>query len=368
MPVEKPAHVTHRARTSKGAMLSFAIMCRSRPVPVGLIFNPNWWFRNYGISFEQPFYLDRRQRIQNDVSMRRALYERFGLGEPDPQPRPVIGSMHIAGGFVLPALFGVPIRFLENQAAWPLPLNLSREQILALRPPDIERTWPMNQIIADMDALEKEFGYVIGDLNTAGLINTGLELRGQELFIDMLEAPDVVEHLFSVIAQTQASVARYIQSRTGSSSVAVNCSISAVDPRIYLHSNCSVQMISPQLYQRALLTHECRLAEELRPYGIHHCGKNLHLYATAYASTRAVFYDVGWGSNVAKCSQLLPDAFLNLRLSPVRMLQEPAAAICADVSELLAAAGRRENVGICCINMDHGTPDENVNAVLSVAR
>jgi hypothetical protein len=64
---------------------------------------------------------------------------------------------------------------------------------------------------------------------------------------------------------------------------------------------------------------------------------------------------------------LLPDVFLNLRLSPVRMLQETAAEIREDVSALLAAAGRREKVGICCINMDYGTPDENVNAVLSSA-
>jgi hypothetical protein len=39
--------------------------------------------------------------------MRKALYERFGLGQPDPKPRPVIGSRHITGGFVVPALLGV---------------------------------------------------------------------------------------------------------------------------------------------------------------------------------------------------------------------------------------------------------------------
>ena len=340
----------------------------SERVPVGLIFSPNWWFRNYGISFEEPFYLDRRQRIQNDVTMRRALYERFGLGEPDPEPRPVIGSMHIAGGFVLPALFGVTIRFQRNEAAWPLPRNLSREQILALQPPEIESTWPMNLILADMEALELEFGYVIGDLNTAGLVNTGLELRGQELFLDMLEAPDVVDHLFSVLAQTQAKVARSIQERTGTSSLAVNRSIAAADPSIYLHSNCSVQMISPQHYRQALLKHECRLASELRPYGIHHCGKNLQLYASSYAETGAVFYDVGWGSDVAKCSRLLPGAFFNLRLSPVRMLQEPAAVIRSDIASLLAAAEGHEKVGLCSINMDADTPDENVRELLAAGR
>ena len=52
-------------------------------VPVEVIFNPNWWFRNYGVSFDESFYLDREKRIANDVVMRRALFERFGFGEGD---------------------------------------------------------------------------------------------------------------------------------------------------------------------------------------------------------------------------------------------------------------------------------------------
>ena len=156
-------------------------------VPAEVIFNPNWWFRNYGISFDESFYLDRETRIANDVAMRRALFERFGLGEAYPQPRPIIGSQHIAGGFVLPGLLGMQVRFSPQEAAWPVPANLSRDQIMALRVPDIQTTWPMTRLIADMDALEKEFGSVIGDVNTAGVFNTAFELRGQQLFMDMLE-------------------------------------------------------------------------------------------------------------------------------------------------------------------------------------
>ena len=50
---------------------------RSR-IPVEFVFNPNWWFRNFGISFDRRFYFDREARIANDLLMRRALYERFG--------------------------------------------------------------------------------------------------------------------------------------------------------------------------------------------------------------------------------------------------------------------------------------------------
>ncbi len=179
----------------------------------------------------------------------------------------------------------------------------------------------------------------------------------------MLEDPELTAHLFSVVTQTTARVAEYVRRRTGSCSVAVNRSIVNVDRRTFLASNCSTQMISPALYGSALAEWDRRLAERLRPFGIHHCGNNLERYAEHYRTTGAMFYDVGWGSKPGRCAELLPDAFLNLRLSPVRMLQCGAAEIRGDVESLLSAAGRTQKVGVCVINMDYGTPDENVATV-----
>jgi hypothetical protein len=337
-------------------------------IPVEVIFNPNWWFRNYGISFDEPFYFDRDRRIANDVAMRRALHERFGIGEAAPGPRPMVGSQHVAGGFVVPALLGAEIRFSPQDAPWPVAAELTRDRILALGVPDIRSTWPMDRLIAGMDALEKEFGYVAGDFNTDGVLNTALQLRGQQLYLDMLEDAELVDHLFGVIAETQIAVAEYVRARTGTASVAVNRSILNVDPRIYVHGNCSVQMISPALYRKRLLPWECHLARRLAPFGIHHCGHNLQRFAEAYAETGPVFCDVGWGSDVARSAAALPGAFLNLRLSPVRLLGCTAEEARRDALELLRAAGRRSHVGLCSINMDYGTPDENVTAIFEAAR
>jgi len=49
------------------------------------------------------------------------------------------------------------------------------------------------------------------------------------------------------------------------------------------------------------------------------------------------------------------------------MLQCTADEIRADTERLLLAAGPLDKTGVCCINMDHGTPDENVIAMLEVA-
>jgi hypothetical protein len=76
--------------------------------------------------------------------------------------------------------------------------------------------------------------------------------------------------------------------------------------------------------------------------------------------------DVGWGSDVAAVREALPDAFLNLRLNPVRMLQATPQEIAADTESLLKAAGPLESAGVCCINMDYGTPDDNIFAMYQV--
>jgi uroporphyrinogen-III decarboxylase len=340
-------------------------------IPIELVFNPNWWYQTAGISFDKPFYFDPETRIRNDVIMRRILYERFGavgIGEADPQPRPVIGSQHVAGGFVIPALLGAEIRFRKDAAPQPLPVNMDVGQIETLEKPDFHATWPMNVFIQQMDELEEAWGYVVGDMNTDGLLNAAYHFYGQELFIDFYEAPERVEHFLALIGELIVDVAGYMRQRTGACSISVNRMVERVDPQLFFHANCSVQMISPKNYRDIQLPVEKRMAERIQPYGIHHCGDNLHKIAPVYAELSPAMVDVGWGSDVAKVREALPDAFLNLRLNPVRMLQEGPQAIASDTEALLKAAGSFENVGVCCINMDYGTPDDNIFAMFEVVQ
>lgn len=338
-------------------------------LPVELVFNPNWWYNTAGIAFDESFYLDPETRIQNDVTMRRLLYERYGdlgLGEPDPQPRPIIGSLHVAGGFVVPALFDVEIRFTADEAPQPVTAELTAEEIDALEKPDFREIWPMKQIIAQMDALEAEHGYLVGDLNTDGLLNMAYHLYGQQIFLDWYDAPERVGRLLDLIGEVIVDVASYVRQRTGSCSISVNRMVEHVDPGMFLHANCSVQMISPDQYRELHLPVEQRMAERIQPYGIHHCGQNLHHIAPVYAELPATFFGVGWGSDVAGCREALPDAFFNLRLSPIRMLQCTPDEIAEDTKKLLQAAGPLEQAGVCCINMDYGTPDDNIFAMFEV--
>jgi hypothetical protein len=338
-------------------------------LPVELVFNPNWWYQTAGISFNEPFYLDPEERVKNDITMRRLLFQRFGdmgMGEEHPESRGVIGSPYVAGGFIVPALLGAKIRFSPNAAPQPEPMMMTGRDIEIFEKPDFSTQWPMREIITQMDDLEEAGKSIIGDLNTDGLLNCAYHLYDQGLFMDFTDAPGRARRLLEIIGELISDVASYIRSRTGSCSISVNRMIEQVNPSIFLHANCSVQMISPGSYRQIQLPIEKKMASRMAPFGIHHCGGKMQNLAEAYSETGSVFYDVGWGSDIAQCRRKLPDAFFNLRLSPVRMLQCSPAEISADTEYLLNAASPLEQAGICCINMDYGTPDENIFAMYVV--
>lgn len=337
-----------------------------RFLPLELIFNPNWWNKMAGISFEKPFYFDAKTREANDVLMRRVLFERFGafgFGEEDPRPQPVIGSQFVAGGFIIPGLLGADIRFSSAEAPQPLPKAFSRQDIESFSRPVMKNTWPMNELIRSWDEQEKEYGYLIGDLNTDGLLNAAYHFYGPELFTDLLEEPDRPEKFMQEISELIIETASYIHNRTGSYSVSVNRMVSHLNPAPFIHANCSVQMISPRIYSRSQLPIEQKMAEMIQPFGIHHCGVQMEKYAKEYAKIPVDFCDVGWGSDPRKCREALPEAFLNLRLSPIRLLHCTPEEAAADAEYLLCSIGPLDNTGICCINMDYGTPDENIIAI-----
>ena len=340
-------------------------------LPVELVFMPSWWHKHYRIAFDQSFYLDRETRIRNEQVMNRALHARFGeigVGQANFGRRPLLGSQHVAGGFVMPALMGCRIEFAADRSPAALDAYLDDEAVWRLEVPDLDTTWPMRELLADMDALEAEFGFVEGDFDLDGAFNLALSLRGQQLFIDFTENPALARRLVDVCARAMLAVAERVRPRTGTLAIATNRMITHVDKTMFLHSNCAVQMVSPETYREFLLGPERLLAERLQPYGIHHCGNNLHRHAPVYAEVPAIYFDVGWGSEVAQARAHLSNTFFSLRLSPVRMLGVAPAEIAADTERLLRNCPSLASAGVCCINMDADTPDDNVWAMFEVVQ
>lgn len=335
-------------------------------LPLEFVFNPNWWYQNAGIEFTEAFYFDPETREKNDLVMRRVLFEKlgkYGFGEENPQLRPIAGSWHVAGGFIVPAVLGAEIRFARAEAPQPLPHLLKREEIAAYQTPDPLENDMIRRLMSGWEQQRKRYGTLLGDLNTDGLLNAAYHFYGGNLFADLLEAPELPVKFLNQIADVIMSVSELIFRQTGSRSVSVNRSAAHLTPTPFIQSNCSVQMISPRLFARHLLPIEQRMAEYIQPYGVHHCGIGMERYAAAYAQIPISYCDVGWGSDTRECREKLPEAFLSLRLNPVRMLTVSADEIRADLRGLLDPLDSLDHVGVCCINMDAGTPAANLEAV-----
>ncbi|MDP2983459.1 MAG: uroporphyrinogen decarboxylase family protein [Candidatus Latescibacter sp.] len=340
-------------------------------LPVEIVFHPNWWYHHAGITFDRAFFFDPDRRVKDEMKMRRVLWERFGqfkYGEENPAPRPVIGPVHLAAGFMVSSLWGCSIRYYENNSPVVESRHMTLEELDAMPAPDPMGNPDFRDLFSLIRELKNRFGYVEGDIGWGNLQNLALDLIGHEIFLAYYDDPAAVHRIYDKMNRNIIEVLALIRAETGTTSISVNRSVEKVDPAINLQSNCSVQMISNETYEEFLLPHELALSARLQPYGIHHCGDNMHQVAPGYAKVKeACFFDVGWGAEIEYCRSLIKDAFFNIRLSPVKIQTCSPDEVERDMVNLLEKAGDLSGVGICCINMDYGAPDENVARIFEVA-
>jgi hypothetical protein len=340
-------------------------------LPVEIVFHPNWWYHHAGITFDRAFFFDPDRRVKDEMKMRRVLWERFGqfeYGEENPKPRPVIGPVHLAAGFMISSLWGCIIRYYDNNSPVVESRQMTLEELDAMAAPDPFGNPDFRDLFSLIRELKNRFGYIEGDIGWGNLQNLALDLMGHEIFLAYYDNPEAVHRIYDKMNRNVIEVLALIRAETGTTSISVNRSVEKVDPSINLQSNCSVQMISNETYEEFLLPHELTLSEHLQPYGIHHCGDNMHQVAPGYSKVKeACFFDVGWGADISFCRLLIPDAFFNIRFSPVKILTCSPDDVEADLVRLLENAGDLSKVGICCINMDFGTSDENVARIFEVA-
>lgn len=340
-------------------------------LPVEIVFHPNWWNKNFAMDFGWDYFFDPEKRVQCEVEMSRILHEKFGqfgYGDGVAKPEPIIGPVHLAAGFITSAVWGCDIVYYPDASPQVLCKNMSIGELDNMASPDPAQSREFSALIKLIEELKEKYGYVKGDIGWHSLQNLALDLVGQNIFMAYFDAPDRVKRIYSKLNDSIIEIVNYIRKLTGTSSISVNRSIEKVEPTINLNSNCSIQLISNEQYETFILEHEKRLSKELQPYGVHHCGNNMHTVAMGYSKIPdCCFFDVGWGADVTMCRKLLPDAFFNVRLSPVKIKECTPNEVRRDIENLFAQVGDLSKVGLCCINMDHDTPDETVAAIFETA-
>lgn len=348
----------------------------SKQLPVDVVFHPSWWHKNAGISFDETFFYDPRRRVEDERKMEQLLYERFGdlgLGEDHLKDLPQIGAVHLASGYLLSEMLGCRIDYYEDA---PPQVNCAHRDTLDFEVEDAFRSPAFKRIVELIDKLKAKHGYVVGDINWGGVLNLAIDVRGEEIFTDMLLRPEETAVYFRKIAEVIDKFVWYIQSCTGTSSISVNRSARLFDYPVAIHSECSHTMISEDDYRRFLLPIDQEWSLRHKPFGIHYCGKDPHRHAQAFAEIeRLAFLDVGWGGDIALLRRHLPETFFNIRLNPVDIQSYTYEELERNIRERVMASAKTPGcppagltrTGLCCVNMDKEVTDRRVREMFKVA-
>ena len=340
------------------------------PLPVELVFSPQWWHTRTGMSFDRDFFFHPARRVEDERKMEQYLYEKwgaYGLGRDRDIDRPEVGAVHLASGYLLSEMLGCKIDYREDA-----PPDVSCRYMDGLDTRPVEEAFAsaaFQSFDQTREALKTRYGYVTGDVNWSGILNLAIDLRGQDLFVDMTEAPEKSAAFFSAIADMIETFTGGLLNSANSTSVSVNRTVARLDEPLLLHSECSLTMVSEDMYREYILPHDIRWSKKNAPFGIHYCGKDPHRFAGAFAEIPDLaFLDLGYGGDVALLRSRLPNTFLNLRLSPVELARGGPAWVRETVRRLVKQSGDLRLTGVCCINIDDTVDDESVDAIFEARK
>jgi hypothetical protein len=333
-------------------------------LPVEIVLAPEWWHRHGGIIFDHDFFFHPLKRVESEQIMEKVLYERwgnYGLGANKDETRPELGPVHLAAGFLLSEMMGCKVEYSASHPPQVIPAN--REEI-SLNLDDVFKSETYKKFLLLKEKLKEKHGYLTGDVNWSGILNLALDVRGEEIFTDLMISPEEVRNYFMSISELIDKFVSLIQSETGTSSISVNRNVRHFAKPVFLHSECSHTMISTEDYESTLLEFDIEWSKRYRPFGIHYCGNDPHRHVKSFAKIPHLdFLDLGWGGDVKILRKHLPNTFFNLRLSPVKIIDMTINEIRDTIIALVRDSGNPYLTGVCCINMDDTVTDEKINAI-----
>ena len=334
-----------------------------RLIPVDIVLAPEWWYKNTGLTFDKDFFFHPVRRIEAEQMMEKVLYEkwgRYGLGNRENVKLPEIGAVHLAAGFMLSEMMGCKVDYTDSHPPRVLPANKEK---LSLNIEDAFKSDIFKDFVYLRDELKKKFGFLTGDINWGGILNLALDLKGENIFVDMMMEPEKIRLFFNQIATVIEKFTLAVIDETGTSSISVNRVVKHLDKPVYLHSECSHTMISVEDYENYLLEFDLKWSRK-RPFGIHYCGSDPHRMAASFAKIPNLdFLDVGWGGDIKILRRFLPRTFLNIRLSPVELIEMSVDKIAKTIERLVTDSENPYLTGVCCINMDDKVEDEKIEII-----
>jgi hypothetical protein len=328
------------------------------PMRIHMSFTPNWFADRMVLDYGERWHTDPHYRRQSFVGMAEALNREFPRLRLGGDPSSIRGDLNqIYTCCLMGALFGQEIVYYPH--TWPdnrgKPIADDRAAE-ELRMPDFRSLKVFEDLMRQMDVIEREWGLIDGDLNYQGILNVAFRIRGEAIFTDMYEAPQRAHHVLSVVGRTLIEVVDEVYARQRASGARRD---------YFITSNCVVNMISGDGYREFLQPYDRLLSDHYPVFGVHNCGWNVDAYTEPYAGIRRLDYlDFGISSDLPRIKRLCPDALLNLILNPEDVLHEDAKGLRRMLERVHAALGPcRITLG----SMDTGTPPRLVEEFFAAA-
>jgi hypothetical protein len=263
-------------------------------------FIPSWFTERSELRFDEPWHTDPFYRYRSFVEMAKLLNGAFPDLKLGGEISRIKGSISGVQSCALPAaFFGQQI--LYDPRGWPLNKGelLTDSEVEELEVPDFRSHPAFENLMLQMDQIEREWGVIEGELNFQSVMNTAFRLRGTHLYLDMYDNPQRVHHLFDVIYRMLVDLIDTVHGRQ---------TRSGAERPFFITANCVVNMISREHYEQFLMPFDKRLYEHFPYFGIHNCNWSVDEYVDSYAGIGKILYlDFGLDSDLMRLKRLFPD-------------------------------------------------------------
>ena len=323
-------------------------------------FTPKWYRSALGIDFGERLHTDVDHRREAVLAMRGELRRRFPgtrVGRIDQPDEPLDLLTGTYGASLVAAIYGVPIVYAEDN--WPNCAHeyLTDDEIDGLEPPNLDDSPVFSALMDQVERIAQLEGRVEGFMNWQGVLNNAQRLRGEQIFLDMYDAPERCNHLFDCVATTMIDGARRLHERQRESGVEVG---------FFTVSNCLVNMVSAASYREFLLPRDQRISEAYGTIGIHNCAWTADPYIDDYAAVPNLAYiDMGHESDMERARLAFPNARRSIMYTPMDVANKGLDEIHADFTAIAESYGPCDMV---LADIEAGTPDERVLAVIDLCR
>ena len=326
------------------------------PLRIGASFTMNWFHKRVGVDFSEPFHVDPVFRFESIMKMKNHVRESFPdiayfrEHDLDGLERECATVSGVFGVCLMAMVYGLkPVYFNNNWPAIHPDNHLSVEQIKKLKPFDLKNNPAVEQLFEQMDTIQKKWGVIDGYVNYQGILNNAFKLRGDEIFIDMVDDPGFVHHLFGHITETMIELIHMVQKRQRESGFYAD-SMST--------SNCLVNMISPEMYSEFILSCDIRLSQVFEAFGVHTCNWIVDPYIDAFKKIENLGYiDFGFNSDLERIGRVFKNVRKHVFYNPSDLENKTEQEIKDDVLKIC------KHLGPCDLSVpdiEYFVPDEKI--------